>query len=318
MGGETDDERSSVEIRQLRYVVRLAETLHFGRAAGLEHIAQSAFSGHVARLERELGVRLFERSPHRVALTPAGLAFVERAEQVLAQLSDAAVEARAYASSHQEVLRVGTFAEAAGELTPVLLSVYRELRPDVRIEFTELTMVDQLEKLVSDDIDVAIVRAPFDDDRVTLRPIFSEPRVAALPRQHALADATSISVDDLLDEPFAAAATGAPPGWSSYWTCDDRRGEQGRVATQVRSVGECLMAISCLGAVDTFPQTAARLFQHSGVTYVPVPDAAPSTVTAATRPGDRRPHVQAFGVAVERAIEEQLARVPNAVRAEVA
>ncbi|MEW2400235.1 LysR substrate-binding domain-containing protein [Streptomyces sp. NPDC046862] len=307
-----------MEIRQLRYVVRLAETLHFGRAAQLEHIAQSAFSGHVARLERELGVQLFDRSPHRVALTPAGAAFVERAEQILAQLAEAAADALTYSPSHQQVLRIGMFAEAAGELTPVILSVYRELRPDVRLEFTELTMVDQLEKLVSDEVDVTIVRAPFEDDRIRLRPIFSEPRVAALPRSHPLADAASISVDDLLDEPFATAATGAPAGWASYWTCDDRRGEQSRVATRVRSVGESLMAISCLGAVDTFPQTAARLFHHSGVAYVPLRDAAPSTVATAARLSDRRPHVHAFAVAVERAVEGHLAGVPGAVRAQAA
>ncbi|GAA3743309.1 DNA-binding transcriptional LysR family regulator [Spinactinospora alkalitolerans] len=307
-----------MEVRQLRYVVRLAETLHFGRAAQLEHIAQSAFSGHVARLERELGVRLFDRSHHRVALTPAGAAFVERAEQMLTQLADAAAEARAQAMPEQEVLRVGTFAEAAGELMPIILSLYRELRPDVRLEFTELSMVDQLEKLVSEEVDVAVVRAPFEDDRIALRPIFSEPRVAVLPRQHPLADAESMSVDDLLDEPFAAADTGAPAGWASYWTCDDRRGEPGRVATHVRSVGEGLMAISCLGAVDTFPQTAARLFRHSGVAYVPLPDATPSTINAATRQKDTRPHVQAFHLAVKHAIDGHLDVVPEAVRSATA
>jgi DNA-binding transcriptional LysR family regulator len=138
----------------------------------------------------------------------------------VAQLADAAAEALTYSPAHQQVLRIGTFAEAAGELTPMILSVYRELWPDVRLEFTDLTMVDQLEKLVSDEVDVTIVRAPFEDDRIRLRPIFSEPRVAALPRSHPLADAASISVDDQLDEPFATAATGAPPGWASYWTDD--------------------------------------------------------------------------------------------------
>ncbi|TDD39097.1 LysR family transcriptional regulator [Saccharopolyspora elongata] len=307
-----------MEIRQLRYVVRLAETLHFGRAAQLEHIAQSAFSGHIAKLERDLDVKLFDRSHHRVALTPAGVAFVERAEEILAQVAGAAAEAKSLAPRHEEVLRVGIFAEGAGELTPVILSVYRELQPDVRLEFTELSMVDQLEKLVSNEVDVAFVRAPFDDERISLRPIFSEPRVAAVPHHHPLADAGEISVTDLLDEPFAAAGTGAPAGWSSYWSCDDHRGARGRVATHVRSIGECLMAISCLGAVDTFPQTAARLFHHAGVSYVPVPDAAPSTVTAAMRNNDLRPHVRAFDRAVQHAVRNHLDLVPNAAFAPAA
>lgn len=303
-----------MEIRQLRYVVRLAETLHFGRAARLEHIAQSAFSTHISRLERELGVQLFDRSPHRVALTPAGVAFVERAELILAQLTDPAAEARTHASGEQQILRVGSFAEAAGELTPIIFSAYRELRPDVQLEFTELTMADQLDKLLSGDVDVAVVRGPFEDERVELKPIFAEPRVAALPRRHPMADAHDISVDDLLDEPFATADAGELAGWGEYWTCDDRRGEPGRVATRVRSVGESLMAISCLGAVDTFPQTAARLFQHPGVIYVPLEDAALSTINVATRRKDPRPHVQAFDLAVEHAITEHLGSVPDAVR----
>jgi DNA-binding transcriptional LysR family regulator len=307
-----------VEIRQLRYVVRLAETLHFGRAAQREHIAQSAFSNQIARLERELGVPLFDRSHHRVALTPAGAAFVDHAQQVLAQLAEAAAEARVHAAPAQEVLRIGNFAEGAGELMPIILSIYRELRPDVRLEFTELTMVDQMEKLVSGEVDVAVVRAPFQNDRVRLRPIFTEPRVAVLPRRHPMADAASISVDDLLDEPFAVADTGAPVGWGSYWTCDDRRGEPGRVATRVRSVGEGLMAIACLGAVDTFPQTAARLYRHPGVAYVRLPDAALSTVNVASRQKDRRPHVEAFDLAVVRAVEGHLDLVPDAVRPAVA
>ncbi|MGW7200222.1 LysR substrate-binding domain-containing protein [Streptomyces chryseus] len=302
-----------MEIRQLRYVVRLAETLHFGRAARLEHIAQSSFSGHLARLEGELGVQLFERNSHRVALTPAGAAFAERARDVLSRLADAAAEAGTYAPSHQAVLRIGTFAEAAGELTPLILSIYRELRPDVRLEFTELTMVDQLDKLTEGGVDVAIVRTPFEDDRVTLQPIYSEPRVAALPMGHAMADAESLSVDDLLDEPFVVADVGAPHGWSSYWSCDDRRGARTRVATRVQSAGEGLMAVACLGAVDTLPSTASRFFRHPGVVYVPLRDAAPSVVGFAVRQGNLRPHVHAFGQAVERALRSNLGVVPDAL-----
>ncbi|HJY71985.1 MAG TPA: LysR family transcriptional regulator [Streptosporangiaceae bacterium] len=72
-----------MELRQLRYFVTLAEELHFGRAAAREHIVQSALSQQVQRLERELGVRLLERSTHHVALTAAGAAFLAEARQIL-------------------------------------------------------------------------------------------------------------------------------------------------------------------------------------------------------------------------------------------
>src|ERR1700759_543069 len=85
---------AGMELRQLRYFVVLAEELHFGRAAAREHIVQSALSQQVQRLERELGVRLLERSTHHVALTAAGAAFLAEAQQVLAHADRAADVAR--------------------------------------------------------------------------------------------------------------------------------------------------------------------------------------------------------------------------------
>ena len=83
-----------MELRQLRYFVTLAEELHFGRAAEREHIVQSALSQQVQRLERELGVRLLERSTHHVALTAAGVVFLVEARQILAHADRAAQAAR--------------------------------------------------------------------------------------------------------------------------------------------------------------------------------------------------------------------------------
>jgi DNA-binding transcriptional LysR family regulator len=95
-----------MELRQLRYFVVLAEELHFGRAAAREHIVQSALSQQVQRLERELGVRLLERSTHHVALTAAGAAFLAEAQQILAHVDRAAHVARS-ATGASPALRVG-------------------------------------------------------------------------------------------------------------------------------------------------------------------------------------------------------------------
>src|ERR1700721_956770 len=90
---------TGMELRQLRYFVVLAEELHFGRAAAREHIVQSALSQQVQRLERELGVRLLERSTHHVALTPGGAVFLAEAQQILAHVDRAAEAARTAAGS---------------------------------------------------------------------------------------------------------------------------------------------------------------------------------------------------------------------------
>src|SRR6266508_3933317 len=95
-----------MELRQLRYFVTLTDELHFGRAAAREHIVQSALSQQLRRLERELDVRLLERTTHHVQLTPAGSAFLLEARQILAHVDRAATAAQRAAGS-APTLRVG-------------------------------------------------------------------------------------------------------------------------------------------------------------------------------------------------------------------
>ena len=108
-----------MELRQLRYFVVLAQELHFGRAAAREHIVQSALSQQVQRLERELGVRLLERSTHHVALTAAGAAFLAEAQQILAHVDRAADVARS-ATGASPALRVGII-DASYDSMPQIL-----------------------------------------------------------------------------------------------------------------------------------------------------------------------------------------------------
>jgi DNA-binding transcriptional LysR family regulator len=118
-----------MELRQLRYFVTLAEELHFGRAAEREHIVQSALSQQVQRLERELGVRLLERSTHHVALTAAGVAFLVEARQILAH-ADRATAAARNAAGAAAPLRVGVIDSSYDSMPQILHEVQpRRARP---------------------------------------------------------------------------------------------------------------------------------------------------------------------------------------------
>lgn len=174
-------------------------------------------------------------------------------------------------------------------------------------------MVDQVEALVSEQVDVAFIRSPAEDPRVKLQELYAQPRVVGLSSQHRLASLDRISPSDLVDEAFVVAAPEAPPQWRSYWSCDDVRGEPSRVAASMRNVAECVQAIAYQGAVDTVPSSATRFLQFPGVVYRPLVDATYSPVAVALRAGERRAHVGAFRRIAQQLATTSLSVVPDAV-----
>jgi len=148
---------AGVELRQLRYFVTLAEELHFGRAAEREHIVQSALSQQVQRLERELGVRLLERSTHHVGLTAAGAVFLVEARQILAHVDRAAGVARS-AVGAAATLRVGII-DASYDSMPQILHEVQARYPGLVIHQVEVGVPEQYQQLTDGRLDVGIGRA---------------------------------------------------------------------------------------------------------------------------------------------------------------
>jgi DNA-binding transcriptional LysR family regulator len=146
-----------MELRQLRYFVTLAEELHFGRAAEREHIVQSALSQQVQRLERELGVRLLERSTHHVSLTAAGAVFLVEARQILAHVDRAAAIART-ATGASPTLRVGII-DSSYDSMPQILHEVQARYPGLVIHQVEVGVPEQYQQLIDGRLDVGIGRA---------------------------------------------------------------------------------------------------------------------------------------------------------------
>ncbi|MFC4114465.1 LysR family transcriptional regulator [Nonomuraea zeae] len=187
-----------MELRQLRYFVTLAEELHFGRAAAREHIVQSALSQQVQRLERELGVRLLDRSTHHVALTPAGAAFLIEARQILDHVGRAGQAARNAVTS-APTLRAGII-DAGYDTMPQILRELQQTHPDITIHQVEAGTPEQYRQLADGRLDIAIGHASQAPAEVTSRLIRLDPLGVLVPDDHRFADLDGIPVAALADE----------------------------------------------------------------------------------------------------------------------
>ncbi|WP_214415804.1 LysR family transcriptional regulator [Sphaerisporangium fuscum] len=185
-----------MELRQLKYFVAVAEELHFGRAAERLMIVQSAVSQQVARLERELRVELFDRSPRRVRLTEAGAAFLPAAREVLAAEHRALTSVERFTAAQETVLRVGTSRGMGQRLERVL----ERLVTGTRVELLSASPEDRLRRVADGRWDAAFVRGALPaPDTVRLIPVWQDELLVALPARHPLTEAASGSGVDLAD-----------------------------------------------------------------------------------------------------------------------
>ncbi len=202
-----------VEIRHLRSFVAVAEERNFTRAAERLHLAQPALSVQIRQLEERMGVRLVERTTRRVALTPAGVALLERARALLDGVASAVQQVQDTAAGRTGRLRVGLGATASLDLAPVALRAFAAAVPSADISVHDVRFDDPSGGVRDRTTDVAIVWTPLDETGLDLEPLSEEPRRVVLARDHRLADARRIAVDDLLGEPFPISDS--PDPWPS-------------------------------------------------------------------------------------------------------
>ncbi len=187
-----------MELRALRYFVTVADELHFGRAADRLHIAQPAVSRQIARLERELGVRLFDRSPRRVRLTEAGHRVLDAAREALA----AADRVRVAASPRAGVMRIGT---GTGQFTARLergIDALREQAPAFDVVLVDLPLPARLNALRQGETDLALVRGVRSAPGLRVLPTWTESLFAVVSARHRAAGRTAVGVAELVGGPF--------------------------------------------------------------------------------------------------------------------
>jgi LysR family hydrogen peroxide-inducible transcriptional activator len=189
-----------MNLRDLRYLVALADERHFGKAAERCYVSQPTLSAQIRKLEEYLGVPLVERQPKRVALTDTGEKIVQRA-RLLLQEADAIVElAKSDRDPLAGHLKLALIPTVGPYLLPHVVGRLRRELPRLKLMLYEYQTGPLLERLRAGEIDVGILALPVDLDGLDSAELYDEPFALAVPASHPLADQERIRVEDLRGE----------------------------------------------------------------------------------------------------------------------
>ena len=176
-----------MNLRELEYLVAVADHRHFGRAAEASYVSQPTLSTQIKKLERELGVELIERNPRQVLLTDAGAQVVERARSILRQADAIHDIARLAQDPQSGSIRLGLFPTLAPYLLPHVVPTIHERFPKLELLLVEEKTEVILDRLRTGGLDVGILALPVDVDALHQEFLFAEDFVLAVPADHHLA-----------------------------------------------------------------------------------------------------------------------------------
>jgi DNA-binding transcriptional LysR family regulator len=191
-----------IEHRHIRAFVAVADERHFGHAAERLHQSQPALSRTINALEHAVGVPLLRRTTRRVELTPAGDAFLRRAQSLMAGLADAVDEAHRAAAGLSGTLTIAYMDFAILGVLPDMVARFRKQHPDIMVELRYSWTERQKAELLAGEIDVGFMIGPFHAEGVRTQSVDHQNFVAVLPEQHPLATAESLRLEELAGEPF--------------------------------------------------------------------------------------------------------------------
>ena len=189
-----------IKLKDLRYLVAVADTRHFGRAAEKCFVSQPTLSAQLKKLEDYLGVQLVERQPKNVTLTEAGEQIVARARRILEASEEVVTLARAHRDPLAGRLRLGLLPTIGPYLLPRVSQPIRKSLPRVELRLYEYQTAQMLEKVESGEIDLGILALPINDEGLETRELYVEPFVMAIPDGHRLAKRDSVKLDELNGE----------------------------------------------------------------------------------------------------------------------
>jgi LysR family hydrogen peroxide-inducible transcriptional activator len=191
---------SDIKLKDLRYLVTLADTGHFGQAAERCFVSQPTLSAQLKKLEEYLGVKLIERQPRRATLTQAGEQIVARARIILSASDEVVTIAQTYRDPLAGRLKVAMIPTVGPYVLPQVAPAVRKQLPRLDLLLFEYQTAAMLVKVHSGDIDVGVLALPVEQEGLVSRRLYDEDFNVALPEHHRLAKQATVRIADLADE----------------------------------------------------------------------------------------------------------------------
>ncbi len=275
-----------MELHQLRYLVAVARTANFSRAAELCHVSQPSLSQQIQKLEDELGERLFDRLPRRAKLTAAGEAFLPRAQRILTEIETARREVRDARGLLRGQVTVGVLPTIAPYFLPRAIAAFSAAFPGVEVVVQEDTTARLLKLGCACELDIAVVSLPIIDARCEMETLFTEELLLAMPPDHRLAAQKKIRLTDLENERFILMKEGHCLGDQVLSFCS-RRDFHPQVSCRSAQI-ETIQALVQAGlGISLVPRMAVNTARAPHPTYRSLENPRPTRAIAALWPRQR-------------------------------
>ncbi|MEF9977399.1 MAG: DNA-binding transcriptional regulator OxyR [Thermomonas sp.] len=266
-----------MNLRDLKYLIALADLRHFGKAADACFVSQPTLSTQVRKLEEELGVTLVERAPRKVMLTPTGQDVVQRARRIVADVEQMREAARRSKDPESGSLRLGVFPTLAPYLLPHVVPQLRERFPQLELLLVEEKSDVLLQRLREGRLDAALLALPVHDEQLHAEFLFEEPFVLAAPQGHALATREHLDVQELATQKLLLLEDGHCLRDQALDVCrlSGAHEKSGFRATSLETLRQMVAAgvgVTLLPALSVH----APIVQPAGIRLVNFSDPAPS------------------------------------------
>lgn len=264
-----------MNLRDLKYLVAVADLQHFGKAAEACHVSQPTLSMQIKKLEEYLGVTLIERSNRQVMLTEIGESIVAEARELLIKAEHIEELAKLSHDPLAGEFRLGAFPTLAPYLLPLIMPKLAQTLPKVKLLLVEEKTATLLTQLKEGKIDAALIALPVEDESFTAIPLFSEPFDLAVPENHPLAGKPNVTYKDIMPYSLLLLDEGHCLRDQALELCT-RIGAKEAENFRATSLETLRQMVASGVGITLIPRLAAKQAGTYPIVYVPFSDSVPS------------------------------------------